>query len=150
LHPNLSTRQAVSRRTLAAIRRLSRPGQRRLRRRNYAEARSCMRVLNIIGALNGACALIVLAAAMHLGRGFISEHMFEAMRTAAYLQLISGAALLAIANRGGRLNAIAGGLIGAGAAIFAAAIYGGVTSGNEALFYGAPLGGVTMIIGWIA
>lgn len=108
-----------------------------------------MRILNIIGALNGACALIVLAAAMHLGRGFINEHMFDAMRMAAYLQIGSGAALLAIANRNDQLNAIAGGMIGAGAAIFAGAIYGGVASGNEALFFGAPIGGLLMIAGWI-
>jgi uncharacterized membrane protein YgdD (TMEM256/DUF423 family) len=107
-----------------------------------------MRVLNIIAALNGACALLVLAAAMHLMRG-VSEHMFETMRMAAFLQLGSGAAVLAIANRAGQINALAGGAIGAGAAIFAGAIYAGIASGNEALFFGAPIGGLLMIAGWI-
>lgn len=108
-----------------------------------------MRILNIIGALNGACALIVLAAAMHLGRGLINEHAFDTMRMAAYLQIGCGAALLAIANRSGQLNAIAGGMIGSGAAVFAGALYAGVVSGIEALFYGAPIGGLLMIAGWI-
>lgn len=108
-----------------------------------------MRILNIIGVLNGACALIVLAAAMHLGRATISEHGFETMRMAAYLQLGAGAALLALANRGGRLNAIAGGMIGAGAAIFAAAIYGGTTI-SETFYFAAPVGGILTTLGWLA
>ena len=108
-----------------------------------------MRIVNIIGALNGACALIVLAAAMHLGRSSISEHMFDTMRMAAYLQLGAGAALFGLANRTSALNVIAAGLIGAGAAIFAGAIYGAAAFNNEAFFFGAPLGGALMIAGWI-
>ncbi len=108
-----------------------------------------MRMLNLIGAFNGACALIVLAAAMHLGRGLIAPHAFESLRTAAFIQLASGAATLAIANRTGILSAIAGRLIGGGAALFASAIYAGIALNNDVFFYGAPVGGGLAIIGWI-
>ena len=107
-----------------------------------------MRIVNIIGALNGACALIMLAVAMHAMRG-LSEHGMESIRMAAFVQLISGAALIAIANRAGRLNAVAGTMIGAGAAIFAGAIYGSYAAANPMLLFAAPLGGLLMIVGWI-
>jgi len=108
-----------------------------------------MRILNIVGALNGACALIVLAAAMHLGRASISEHMFGAMQMAGYLQLGGGAACLALANRNDRVSLVAGAMIGAGAAIFAAAIDLGAVTNNQALLFGAPVGGLLMIFGWL-
>lgn len=108
-----------------------------------------MRILNIVGALNGACALIILAVSMHLWRGHLGEHAFESIRMAAFLQLASGAAALALARRTDRLSLISGCMIGAGAALFAAAIYGGGVSGNEVFYYGAPVGGLLQIAGWI-
>ena len=104
-----------------------------------------MRVLNICAALSGALALIALAA-----RHAKPDADISVLMLAAIAQLGAAAAGLAIANRSGRLNAIAGAIILAGACIFSGEIYFGAYTGNHSLIMLAPVGGTLMIVGWIA
>ena len=103
-----------------------------------------MRVLNFCAALSGAIALIALAA-----RHAKPDVDINVLMLAAIIQLSAAAAGLAIANRSGRLNAIAGAIILAGAFIFSGEIYFGVYTGNHDLIMLAPIGGTVMILGWI-
>jgi uncharacterized membrane protein YgdD (TMEM256/DUF423 family) len=102
-----------------------------------------MRWLNIFAALSGALALIALA-----GRHARPDADLNTLMLAAIAQL-SAAAALAIANRAGRLDAIAGAMIFAGAFIFSGEIYFGAFTGNHALIMLAPVGGSLMILGWL-
>lgn len=105
-----------------------------------------MRILNIIAALNGACGLLMLAAAHHLING---QEGAPFVQLAAIAQLSAAAAGLAIANRAGRLNLIAGAMILGGATLFAAEIYLISFRVSEATHFLAPVGGGTLILGWI-
>ncbi|HRO04588.1 MAG TPA: DUF423 domain-containing protein [Terricaulis sp.] len=105
-----------------------------------------MRFLNVFAALSGACGLIMLVLVAH---ALALEPMDgERVRTAAYLQLFAAAAGLALANRAGRLNLIAGAAILAGAALFALALYTLAIAHTPVLIVLAPVGGVAMIGGW--
>ena len=104
-----------------------------------------MRWLNIFAALSGAAALGALASLRHLH----ADADFNAVLMAAVAQLSAAAAGLAIANRSGRLNAIAGTMILSGALIFAGEIYLGAFAGNHAFVMAAPIGGGLMILGWL-
>jgi uncharacterized membrane protein YgdD (TMEM256/DUF423 family) len=104
-----------------------------------------MRWLNILAALSGAMALAALAGEHHLH----ADADFNAFGVAGLAQLTAAAAALAIANRAGRLNAIAGGMILAGAALFAGEIYFSAFTGNRAVIMLAPVGGSLMIAGWL-
>lgn len=105
-----------------------------------------MRWLNIFAALSGAAALIALASERHLN----ADADLNTLMMAGIAQLSAAAAGLAIANRASRLNAIAGGLILTGAAIFAGQIYFGAFTGNHAFIMVTPIGGALMILGWVA
>ena len=74
-----------------------------------------MRLLNIFAALSGVLALGVLVLAAHALQPTPED--LERIKLAAYLQLGAAGAGLAIANRSGRLNLIAGAMILLGAAI---------------------------------
>jgi uncharacterized membrane protein YgdD (TMEM256/DUF423 family) len=103
-----------------------------------------MRLLNVFAAASGAAALVMLATTHHL-RG---DADYSFVLLAGLVQLSAAAAGLAIANRAGRLNAIGGGLIVAGAALFA----GEITLSAyhfHALGLLAPIGGGMSIAGWI-
>ena len=106
-----------------------------------------MRLLNILAALSGVLALIMLVLAAHALQP--SPEDLERIKLAAYLQLGAAAAGLAIANRSGRLNLIAGFLILAGAAIFAGTLYTLAITHSQALIMLAPVGGITLILGWV-
>jgi uncharacterized membrane protein YgdD (TMEM256/DUF423 family) len=106
-----------------------------------------MRLLNIFAALSGACALIMLVLAAHALQ--LDPADSERVRLAAYLQLFAATACLAIANRVGRLNLIAGAAILTGAALFAAALYTLAIAHSGALIMLAPAGGIAMILGWL-
>ena len=103
-----------------------------------------MRVLNICAALSGALALVALAA-----RHARPDADIKVLMLAAIAQLSAAAAGLAIANRTGRLNAIAGAILLGGAFIFSGEIYFGAYTGNHSLIMLAPVGGTLMILGWI-
>jgi uncharacterized membrane protein YgdD (TMEM256/DUF423 family) len=105
-----------------------------------------MRWLNTLAALSGAAALIALASARHL----CADADMNALLMAALVQFGAAAAGLAIAARSGRLSAIAGGMIVAGAALFAGEIYFSAFTGSHAFIMLAPLGGGLTILGWLA
>ncbi len=105
-----------------------------------------MRLLNVFAALSGVIALIMLVIAAHALQPAPED--LERIKLAAYLQLGAAAAGLAIANRNGRLNLIAGVLILAGAAIFAGTLYTLAITHSHALVMLAPVGGITLILGW--
>lgn len=105
-----------------------------------------MRWINVVAALSGLVALVMLVLASHALNP--EPHDLERIRTAGYLQLFSACAGLAIANRTGRINLIAGALILAGATLFAAALYTLAVAHSNAVVMLAPVGGISMIIGW--
>lgn len=106
-----------------------------------------MRALNILAALSGALALVMLVLAAHVLA--LDAADAERMHLAAFIQLGSAAAGLAIANRAGRLNLIAGVLILGGAALFAGTLYALALGQAQAAML-APIGGAALIAGWIA
>jgi len=108
-----------------------------------------MRWMNILAALSGVLALCMLVAASHALRDTLSPEALERIKLGGFIQLINAAAALAIANREGRLNMIAGALILAGAAIFSGVLYALSLTGERSLAMLAPIGGVTLIVGWI-
>jgi uncharacterized membrane protein YgdD (TMEM256/DUF423 family) len=106
-----------------------------------------MRLLNILAALSGVLALVMLVLAAHALQPAPED--LERIKLGAYLQLGAAAAGLAIANRSGRLNLIAGLLILAGAAIFAGTLYTLAITHSQALIMLAPVGGIALILGWV-
>lgn len=107
-----------------------------------------MRTLNIAAALSGLIALGFLVAASHPLRDALAPADLERIELAAFVQLGAACAGLALANRSGRLNLIAGALILGGAALFASALYAISLTGSHAFAMLAPIGGSALIIGW--
>jgi uncharacterized membrane protein YgdD (TMEM256/DUF423 family) len=107
-----------------------------------------MRLLNVFAALSGVMALVMLVLAAHALRPAPED--LERIQLGAFLQLGAAAAGLAIANRSGRLNLIAGALILAGAALFAGTLYTLAVTHSRTLIMLAPVGGITLILGWVA
>lgn len=106
-----------------------------------------MRLLNIAAALSGALALIMLVLVAHALQ--LAPPDAERMQLGAFIQLTAAAAGLAIANRDGRLNLIAGAMILIGAAIFSATLYALSLTQDRSFVMFAPVGGITLILGWI-
>ncbi|MFT3728757.1 MAG: DUF423 domain-containing protein [Terricaulis sp.] len=104
-----------------------------------------MRWLNILAALTGAAALMMLAAAHHLEH----DSDFNNVLVAGVAQLAAAAVGVAIANRNGLLNEIAGAIILLGANIFAGEIYFSSFKGDHGFAFLAPIGGALMIGGWV-
>jgi uncharacterized membrane protein YgdD (TMEM256/DUF423 family) len=102
-----------------------------------------MRVINIIAALSGACAMAMLAAAHHVQGDSMTLY------TAAGVQLAAALAGLLVANRVGLLNVIGGALILAGATLFAGEIYLTTFVSDLPIHFLAPIGGSLNILGWI-
>jgi uncharacterized membrane protein YgdD (TMEM256/DUF423 family) len=107
-----------------------------------------MRLLNVFAALSGVLALVMLVLAAHALQPGPED--LERIHMGAYLQLGAAAAGLAIANRSGRLNMIAGAMILLGAAVFAGTLYTIAITQSRALVMLAPVGGITLILGWVA
>jgi uncharacterized membrane protein YgdD (TMEM256/DUF423 family) len=107
-----------------------------------------MRPLNIFAALSGLVALAMLVAAAHPLRDALTPVDLERVKLAAFVQLGAACAGLAIANRSGRLNAIAGAMILSGALLFAGALYAISLTGSQTVAMIAPIGGSTLILGW--
>jgi uncharacterized membrane protein YgdD (TMEM256/DUF423 family) len=108
-----------------------------------------MRLLNIFAALSGLVALTMLVYAAHgLTESAASENI-ERIKIAAFIQMGSAAAALAVANRSGKLNLIAGALILLGAALFAGTLYVYATLGVRSVTILAPVGGITLLAGWL-
>lgn len=106
-----------------------------------------MRLLNIVSALTGLMAFGMLAIGAHAMSGDAAA--VERIKLAAIVQIGAAAAGLAIANRQGRLNAIAGFLIVGGAAIFTIAVDAIAFTDNMAFAAPAPIGGLTLLTGWL-
>lgn len=106
-----------------------------------------MRLLNVFAALSGVAALVMLVLAAHALQPAPED--LERIQLGAFLQLGAAAAGLAIANRSGRLNLVAGVMILAGAALFAGTLYTLAVTHSRAIIMLAPVGGITLILGWI-
>lgn len=106
-----------------------------------------MRLLNVFAALSGFAALAMLVLAAHALQPAPED--LERIKLAAFIQLGAAAAGLAIANRTGRLNLIAGVLILAGAAVFAGTLYTLAVTHSRAVVLLAPVGGITLLLGWL-
>ncbi len=106
-----------------------------------------MRLLNVFAALSGLLALSMLVLAAHALQPAPED--LERIKLAAFLQLGAAASGLAIANRSGRLNLIAGVLILTGAAVFAGTLYAIAITHSHALVMLAPVGGITLLLGWV-
>jgi uncharacterized membrane protein YgdD (TMEM256/DUF423 family) len=112
-----------------------------------------MRLLNVLAALSGFLALAMLVYAAHglrVAPDADLAHAVERIRMGAYIQIAAAAAGLAVANRTGRLNLIAGAMILAGAALFAGTMYGLALVVDYPLTMLAPVGGITLLVGWLA
>ncbi len=106
-----------------------------------------MRLLNVFAALSGLVALVMLVLAAHALQPAPED--LQRIQLGAFIQLGAAAAGLALANRSSRLNLIAGAMILAGAAIFAATLYAVAVTHTRALVMLAPIGGITLILGWV-
>ncbi|MDX2274053.1 MAG: hypothetical protein NW206_01270 [Hyphomonadaceae bacterium] len=104
-----------------------------------------MRVVNIVSALTGAFALIMLALLRHAGAG----GDMSAVLIGGMLHLSAATAGLTVAGRSGKLNLIAIAMVLVGANIFAGVIYANALAPGHPFHALAPLGGGLQIIGWI-
>lgn len=107
-----------------------------------------MRWINIAAALSGLVGLSMLVMASHPLRDALDAAALERVKLGAFIQLGAACAGLAIANRSGRLNALAGAMILGGAGVFASALYAISLTGSQSFAITAPLGGITLIAGW--
>ncbi len=107
-----------------------------------------MRLLNVFAALSGLIALIMLVLAAHALQPALED--LQRIQLGAFIQLGAAAAGLALSNRSGRLNLIAGAMILIGAAVFAGTLYTLAITHSRALVMLAPIGGITLILGWFA
>ena len=106
-----------------------------------------MRLLNVFAALSGLVALVMLVLAAHALQPAPQD--LDRIQLAAFIQLGAAAAGLALGNRSGVLNLVAGIMILAGAAIFGGSLYTLAITHSRALIMLAPVGGITLILGWI-
>ncbi|MBK6702982.1 MAG: DUF423 domain-containing protein [Caulobacteraceae bacterium] len=106
-----------------------------------------MRLLNVFAALSGVVALVMLVLAAHALQPAPED--LDRIQLAAFIQLGAAAAGLALANRSGVLNLVAGIMILAGAAIFGGILYTLAITHSRALIMLAPVGGITLILGWV-
>ncbi|MBK8544026.1 MAG: DUF423 domain-containing protein [Caulobacteraceae bacterium] len=106
-----------------------------------------MRLLNVFAALSGLVALVMLVLAAHALQPAPED--LDRIQLAAFIQLSAAAAGLALANRSGVLNLVAGIMILAGAAIFGGILYTLAITHSRALIMLAPVGGITLILGWV-
>lgn len=107
-----------------------------------------MRILNILAALSGLSALLLLVVSSHVMQGALQQEI-DNVRLAGFVQLASAAAGIAIAGRAGRLNLIAGALIVLGAALFTVAVDTHAIGHTTSFLMLAPLSGVAMMVGWL-
>jgi uncharacterized membrane protein YgdD (TMEM256/DUF423 family) len=106
-----------------------------------------MRLLNVFAAVSGLVALVMLVLASHALQPAAED--LDRLQLAAFVQLGAAAAGLALANRNGVLNLVAGIMILAGAAVFSGTLYTLAITHSRALIMLAPVGGITLILGWV-
>lgn len=103
-------------------------------------------VFVVIAGAFGVAGVGMAAAAAHLGEGAL-------LKTASEILLPHAGAMLGIAAvqaRGGRGVGLAGALIAAGAAVFAADLAMRALFGLRLFPMAAPIGGGAMMLGWLA
>jgi uncharacterized membrane protein YgdD (TMEM256/DUF423 family) len=105
-------------------------------------------LINVAAAVSGLVALGMLVAAAHPLRDALQAADLDRVKLGAFVQLGAACAGLAIANRSGRLNTIAGAMILGGAALFAGTLYAISLTGSQNFAQLAPIGGATLILGW--
>jgi uncharacterized membrane protein YgdD (TMEM256/DUF423 family) len=105
-------------------------------------------MMNICAAMSGVIALCMLVAAAHPLRDALQAADLDRVKLAAFVHMGAACAGLAIANRSGKLNAIAGAMILGGANLFAGVLYAISLTGSHAFAMLAPIGGATLILGW--
>jgi uncharacterized membrane protein YgdD (TMEM256/DUF423 family) len=112
----------------------------------------------VIGAINGALAIIAAAFGAHglearLAEGLISARQLNAFETGAEHHFYHAVALilvgLAVQRRGGPLDAAAG-LFCAGILLFSGSLYLYGLLGITSLVWVTPIGGLANILGWLA
>lgn len=106
-----------------------------------------MRLLHALAALSGGSAITMLVMAEHVLA--LDPLDADRLRLAAYMQLFAAIAAIAITAHASRLHLIAGGLILAGATLFAVALYTLAIAHTSAIIMLAPVGGTTLIAGWL-
>jgi uncharacterized membrane protein YgdD (TMEM256/DUF423 family) len=109
-----------------------------------------MRAIHVGAALSGLVALGFLVAAAHPLRDALAPADLDRIKLAAFVQLGAACAGLAVANRSGALNAIAGALILVGASLLAGTLYAISLLEARSFAILAPIGGSTLLIGWAA
>lgn len=112
----------------------------------------------VIGAINGALAIIAAAFGAHglkgrLAEGLISARQLDAFETGAEHHLYHAVALvlvgLADRQRAGALDSAAG-LFCAGILLFSGSLYLYGLLGITAVVWITPIGGLANILGWLA
>ncbi len=104
-------------------------------------------VLSAVAALMGAAGVALAAAAVHQNGGDLA-------RTAALFLIMHAAACLAVAAQARHLASralgVAGFVLAAGTALFAADLASSAFLGGRLFPMAAPIGGSTMLIAWLA
>lgn len=90
----------------------------------------------------------MLVAAAHPLRDALQPADLERIKLGALVHMGAACAGLALSSRRGFINAAAGVMILAGAALFAGTLYAISLTGSHGFALLAPIGGTTLILGW--
>ena len=112
------------------------------------------RLFVVLGALNGALAVMLGAFGAHGLEGQLSERMLTVFRTGVDYHFYHALGLLAVGLAGGMLGpsrrlAAAGWVMLAGIVIFAGTLYALALGGPRWLGAITPLGGTAFILAWL-
>lgn len=111
-----------------------------------------MKALLVLGAINGALAVILGAFGAHGLKDRVDAHMLQIWHTASEYHFYHALALLAVGilarqfSSSGIVNA--GWVLFGGMAVFSGTLYLLVLTGQRWLGAVTPLGGTALIIGW--
>ncbi|WP_101675730.1 DUF423 domain-containing protein [Alloalcanivorax mobilis] len=112
-----------------------------------------MKYLLVLGALNGALAVILGAFGAHGLKSRVDAAMLEVWSTASQYHFYHALALLLVGLLARQLGATglvtAGWILFAGMLVFSGSLYVLVLSGQKWLGAVTPLGGLALIVGWL-
>ena len=118
-----------------------------------ATAEQCMKILLVLGALNGALAVIFGAFGAHGLKSRVDDSMLAVWSTASEYHFYHALAMLLcglLAKAFGASGMVtAGWVLFAGTLVFSGSLYVMVLSGQKWLGAITPLGGTALIIGWL-
>lgn len=113
-----------------------------------------MKALLVLGAVNGALAVVLGAFGAHGLKSRVDAAMLAVWQTASEYHLVHAVALLIVGmlakQFGGGTVVTAGWLLLAGMTIFSGSLYLLVLSGQRWLGAVTPFGGTALILGWLA